>query len=274
MMYSGNPYLQEQARVVIERSGSFLNPSGQLPHHFEQVTPTYIALSGATQTGPNLFWTLTALRYAKESGNADWLRGYMPTLRRSVKFLLDLIDPGYSLLYCPGSLMIDVFIREQFTSDSNAMMVGLLNEFAEAELFMGNATGAAYLRNVAANIITQMNAILWNTVENDHYITQRDKDNTTRDFVDYDSNLIAIATGVAPPDRVPRILKRIDGGRCSHGRATFVSEIYYGPKDCFNGIDCLLAGLRAPDNYRRITISILYFLCPLSIARVLFFFRS
>ena len=47
------------------RSGSFLKVSddkfnGQLPHHFQGDKPTYTALSGATQTGPNTFWTKTA----------------------------------------------------------------------------------------------------------------------------------------------------------------------------------------------------------------------
>ena len=235
MMYSGNPYLQEQARTVIERSGAFMKPTGQLPHHFEGVVPTYIALSGATQTGPNLFWMLTALRYAKESGNSVWLKNYMPTLRLSLKFLLDLLDPEHHLLYCPGSLMIDVFIRQQLTTDSNAMMVALLREFAEAELYMSNHTGADQINSIANNIVDQINNLLWSDTDNDHFITQRNKDNTTRDFVDYDANLIAVAYRVAEGERAQRILKRVDSGRCTHGRATFVSEKYYGPKDCFKG---------------------------------------
>ena len=134
---------------MIERSGSVLKPSGQLPHHFEGIEPTYVALSGATQTGPNLFWTLTALRYAKETGSSSWLQSYMPTLRQSVQFLLSLLDPSQGLLSCPGSLMIDVFIRQHLTSDSNAMMVGLLREFAEAEIFMNNTARAAQLNTIA-----------------------------------------------------------------------------------------------------------------------------
>eukprot|EP00048_Salpingoeca_helianthica_P022441 m.18288 g.18288 ORF g.18288 m.18288 type:complete len:773 (-) comp7326_c0_seq2:38-2356(-) len=234
MMYSGDFYLIEQARLVLERSGSFLLPSGQLPHHFEGVKPTYIALSGATQTGPNLFWTLTCLRYVKESGDTAWLQSYMPKLRQSLSFLLSLRTPT-GLLSCPGSLMIDVFIREHLTSDTNAMMVGLLIEFADAELFLGNTTGAGRLQAIASDITSAMNALLWNEEQNDHFVTQRNPDNTTRDFVDYDANLIAVANGVTSPDRSRAILKRIDGGRCTHGRATFVSELYYGPKDCFNG---------------------------------------
>jgi hypothetical protein len=61
LIYSGNTYLQQQARLVLERSGDFLKPNGQLPHHFEKDVPTYLALSGATQTGPNTFWVKSAL---------------------------------------------------------------------------------------------------------------------------------------------------------------------------------------------------------------------
>jgi hypothetical protein len=93
LIYSGEPFLQEQARTVIERSGSWLcigevekNNTctyGQLPHHFVGTTPTFLALSGATQTGPNTFWTKSALQYARNSGNLAWLKSYMPTLRAS-----------------------------------------------------------------------------------------------------------------------------------------------------------------------------------------------
>ena len=53
MLYTGDPYLQQQAKDVLMRSGAFLNQStGQVPHHFQKDQPTYLALSGATQTGP------------------------------------------------------------------------------------------------------------------------------------------------------------------------------------------------------------------------------
>ena len=60
LIYSGEPFLQEQARTVIERSGAWLCIGevekkntctyGQLPHHFVGDKPTVLALSGATQT--------------------------------------------------------------------------------------------------------------------------------------------------------------------------------------------------------------------------------
>jgi hypothetical protein len=90
MIYSNNKYLQDQAIrcvhppplhtlcvhpppshtslfSVVKRSGQFLKTTGdkfngQLPHHFQGTTPTFTALSGATQTGPNTFWTKTALQ--------------------------------------------------------------------------------------------------------------------------------------------------------------------------------------------------------------------
>ncbi len=130
--------------------------------------------------GPNLFWTLTALEYAKVTGDMEWyalcpenpssagplcpccgmpvfharrawrtvrgaarpcalrhvpvcvpvyvpvcvgvcavcrLEGYMPKLRSSVGFLLGFLDPKTNLLSVPGSLFIDVFIRQNYTSE-------------------------------------------------------------------------------------------------------------------------------------------------------------
>jgi hypothetical protein len=59
----------------------------------------------------------------------------------------------------------------------------------------------------------------------DHYVTQMDPNGTVRDFIDYDANLIACATGVATTDRCTALLGRVDKGRCAHAKATFVSEV-------------------------------------------------
>ena len=63
-----------------------MHTDGQLPHHFVGDKPAFLALSGATQTGPNTFWTKSALQYARNSGNLAWLKSYMPTLRASAAF--------------------------------------------------------------------------------------------------------------------------------------------------------------------------------------------
>ena len=215
-------------------------PSCHIPHHLVQDKPTYLALSGATQTGPNTFWTLSALAYARNTGNLTWLRNYMPTLRAAAGYCFQLIDPIKALLKAPGSLMIDVFIRDNFTSDSNAMVVGFLNEFAEAEDALGNTTGAAALRQLSTRVAAAVNSNLWadERAGADHYITQLNPDGSTRDFVDYDANLIAIAHGVANASRAERIFERIDRGRCSAasgGGPQFVSEVWYGPSDTTHG---------------------------------------
>lgn len=115
-----------QVRLVLERSGAFINAKGQLPHHFVDDKPVFQALSGATQTGPNVFWILSCFNYVKHSGNMTWLQAcahtagvstvlplirfhrYMPTLRHASSFLFDLIDPVIGLINAPGSLYIDV----------------------------------------------------------------------------------------------------------------------------------------------------------------------
>lgn len=231
LLLVGDEYLAEQVRMVLERTGSFINSNGQIPHHFSHLSPVWKGM-GPTQTGPNIFWVLSCLNYAKATGNLEWLKNYMHILRNASNFLLDLFDPRFGLIAAPGSLFIDVFYRGNFTSDSNAMLVSFFREFADAERVIGNTTGATKLEELASQIIINMNKYLWESHDNDHYITQLNPDNTTRDFVDYDANFIALAHGVTSKDQAGRAFKRLDGGRCTHGRATFVSEKYYGVNDC------------------------------------------
>ena len=126
--------------------------TGQLPHHFNGPKPYFLALSGETQTGPNVFWVKTALQYDASSGDFDWLRSYLPTLRTASNFVFDLIKKDSDLLYAPGSLMVDVFIQNNYTSDSNAMVVGFLQDFAAAERLVGNATRADELEEISVKV--------------------------------------------------------------------------------------------------------------------------
>jgi len=111
-----------------------------------------------------------------------------------------------------------------------------LNQLAEAEEFFGNSTKAEQFRTLAGNLVDAINLHLWSKTENDHYITNLNADGSIRDFVDYDANTLAVAFGVATPNRASALLKRVDGGKCTHaGRATYVSEIYYNASNCFIG---------------------------------------
>ena len=60
-------------------------------------------------------------------------------------FLDNAFVPSVGLYNAPGSLQIDVFIRQNYTADSNAMLVILCELFADAEDFLGNAVSSSRL---------------------------------------------------------------------------------------------------------------------------------
>jgi len=126
------------------------------------------------------------------------------------------------------------------------MMVGFLNEFADAEAADGNSTGATTLRQKATDMATAVNKYLWDGT--DHYVTQVDPDDmncaqthSCRDFVDYDSNLIAVAHSIPPTHALGEaVLHRIDTGiqKCTMhqgGGPQWTSEIWYGKHDTTSG---------------------------------------
>jgi len=196
------------------------------------------------QTGPNVFTVLAALRYAGASGDVEWLGAWAPTLRAMMGFLDARFHADVGLYLAPGSLQIDVFVRANYTADTNAAMVLLTELFSDAEAALGNATGAAAYAARADAVRAGMNAHLL-APAGDHYCTQSDPAPgggvlaCTRDFVDYDANLLAVAAQVpATAAAGARILARVDAGNCTHkGRATWVSEVHYGKADCVNGND-------------------------------------
>jgi len=131
-----------------------------------------------------------------------------------------------------------VFLRWNYTTDTNAMLVGFFREFALAEDAVGNATGANDLRDLSNEIAQAINEHLWAAEDagSDHYVTQWDGPElgTYRDFVDYDANMIAAAHGIPSEADASALFKRVDGGRC-RASATFVSETWYGPNDTTDG---------------------------------------
>jgi hypothetical protein len=198
----------------------------------------------------------------------------MGPLRDAVWFLVqqNFLDwsrpstfPKVGLIQTPGSLWIDPLLRGNFTLDTNAMAVRLFRRFAEAEAFLGNATGAAAAVAVADRISDRLNALLWSGSGGrggggggrngssgrtaagvdtggggsgagtgdrgggDHFITQLNPDNSTLDMVDYDGNLLAVAHGVASSGRSASIMARIARGACArpNGYGTAVSEVPY-----------------------------------------------
>ncbi|HTV42604.1 MAG TPA: hypothetical protein VMF08_18715 [Candidatus Sulfotelmatobacter sp.] len=234
LSYSGNSYLQEQARQILELAEDHLN-HGQVPHHFIDGTPTYIAISRATQTGPNIFWVLAAIDYADATGDESWLRANYPQLKAATDWVLDNYDPNRKLVKVGGPLFIDVFIRRGYTLDSNAMLLRLLPEMSAVAEFCGNSADADRYTRLAAAIKEGLNEALWDG--HDHYVTQRNGDWSVRDMVDYDGNYAAVAFGAADEKQAAAIFQRLDSGTHTHpgNRGTWTSEKYYGPADCFGG---------------------------------------
>ncbi|HEY1790000.1 MAG TPA: hypothetical protein VGJ73_17775, partial [Verrucomicrobiae bacterium] len=234
LSFSGNPYLQNQARRIVELAAAHIN-HGQVPHHFIDGTPTYIAISRATQTGPNIFWVLAAIDYANSAGNESWLREHYPQLKAATDWVLDCYDPGRKLVKVGGPLFIDVFIRQGYTLDSNAMLLHLLPEMSAVAEFCDDGASANRYSQLAGAIKEGLNTGLWDG--HDHYITQRNADWSTRDMVDYDGNYAAVAFGAANQEQAAAIFRRLDGGPHTHpgNRGTWTSEKYYGPQDCFGG---------------------------------------
>lgn len=219
----------------------FTSRSGQLMHHFITMLPTYDSIAGSEQLGPNVFWTMTVLRYASLTQDYDWALKMFPFIDLSTHFLLTFFDESKDLISAPGPLWIDVIVRENFTTDSNAILVPLLLEIADFYDYLDvDADFATLLRDISARISVAMNEQLWavaglGTGEDDHFITQLNPDGSSRDFIDFDSNLIAVAFGIASEERSKKILKRVDGYEYSHIRATWCSEKPYSGdrEDCY-----------------------------------------
>lgn len=280
MLYSGDSYLMNEVRKVIERTAETMcgigkeadasycdagssrrhpreasriavtHPlsdvkredkmkprTGQLMHHFINLEPTYESIATSEQLGPNIFWSLSAIRYASLSNDAAWLERMLPYFELCARFLASFYDEDQGMLLVPGPLWIDVLVRENYTSDSNAIAPYVFREIAEVfEHFDTLPHFSDELRRMAEKITTSMNKALWDSLSDDHYITQLDSDlTTTRDFVDYDSNLLAVAFHVAPDDRVGKLLQRVDSGAHTHVRGTWCCEVPYSgdAEDCY-----------------------------------------
>lgn len=231
---------------------------GQLMHHFVNLVPTYESIAGSEQLGPNVFWTWSCLRYISVTQDYNWAIKMFPYIDLSVKYLLTFYDESRGMISAPGPLWIDVLVRENYTSDSNAIMVPFLQlaadayemyeEIIETENSASMHQFANELRSISSTIAVTMATELWDKNSNDHFITQLDPSGETRDFVDYDSNLLAVAFGAvslgsggneaAALSRMTQILARVDAGNYTHIRATWCSEKPYSGDAC----DCYIVG--------------------------------
>ena len=235
LSYSGDAYLECQARQVLELALSGITASGQIPHHFTDTQPTYVALSGAPQTGPNIFWSLAVVDYVSATGDLAWLQRNWFYLRRATAWVLEHYDGDRQLLCVSGPLWVDVFKRDGYAFDTNVMAVHFLRQVASAASLMNDHQTVDRLKTIANEITVGLEQLFDG---NDHYITSKSRDwLKTVDMVDAD-NYAAIAFGVTTdPERIKRIFARLDNAPHTHpnGRGTWVSEVYYALDDCYLG---------------------------------------
>lgn len=109
-MYSGDPALQLEARRLIEAS-MFAMQGGRIPHNFVNNTPVFHAISGANQTGPNLFWLDAALVYVANTGDTAWLQRSLTNMTAALGYLTAMYKPSHNLLLAPGPLWIDTLVH-------------------------------------------------------------------------------------------------------------------------------------------------------------------
>jgi neutral trehalase len=119
------------------------------------------------------------------------------------------------------------------------MLVAFFNDFADAEEAVGDMQEAKRLRELSAKVSRAVDKLLWSEEEDDHYITQLRLDGSKRDMVDYDANFIALAHGIASPERAAKVFKRIDSNNLTHVAPTYVSEKYYGKLTGFDKVQTL-----------------------------------
>jgi hypothetical protein len=84
MVYSGEPALFQRAKHILQLTAKYIPKEHVVPHHLifgrGIVFPAWNALSTASQPGPNIFWTLSCLRYAGASGDLEFLVEIWPTI--------------------------------------------------------------------------------------------------------------------------------------------------------------------------------------------------
>jgi len=231
LAFSGDSYAEREARRILNRAVSGMLDTGQMPHHFDGEEPLYVAISGAAQTGPNLFLTLAALDYVSATGDTDWLRSVWPSLVKAIDWVADFYDDDRRLLNVIGPLWVDVFRREGYTFDTNAAAVHVLERVADAADHLGEPSTARRYRQIAEAIRGGLES-LWSV---DHYITARGRDwDTIHDMVDSESYL-AVGFGLVDSARAATIIERMDKVDHMHpaGRGTWVSEVYYGVDECY-----------------------------------------
>lgn len=235
LAFSGIPFLQQQARMIVERSVDGIRPDGLVPHHFDGEEPLYLAISGSPQPGPNMFLIEAAIEIACATGDVEWFQdAWARGLRRAAEWLLRQRNPETGLLSVTGALWADTFRRAGITLDTNAMALRTFRRAAGAARTAGDDIGDRL--EAAADAVKTGFGALW-AASDDHFVTSIAADGTMLDDHVDTENYLAIATGAATPEQARRIVDLFDDHPLTHpgGRGTYVSLRPYTAADCYGG---------------------------------------
>jgi hypothetical protein len=230
---SGDSILETEARRILERAARHQNHEGQIPHHFDGDEPVWMAISGATQPGPNLFWLIALHDYYCNTGDEAFLRKHHAALLRAVAWLEKCYDPQHKLIHAAGSLWIDVFRKSGFTFDVNVTAIWVLSRLASLCGHGGDVASQGRIGQFVDYLREGIGA-LW---EKDHFITSVARNGTRHDMWDSD-NYAAVGFGlICDRPRAERLMQFMDGIPHMHpgGKGTWVSGKYYDAVQCYNG---------------------------------------
>ncbi len=235
LAFSGVPFLQREARMIVERSVGGIRPDGLVPHHFDGEEPLYLAISGSPQPGPNMFLIEAAIEIACATGDLEWFTNiWTGGLRRAAEWLLQQRDSDTGLLRVTGALWADTFRRAGITLDTNAMALRTFRRAAGAARIAGDDISDRLA--TAADAVKAGFGALW-AVSDDHFVTSIAPDGTVLDDHVDTENYLAIATGGATAEQAGRIVELFDNHPLTHpgGRGTYVSLRPYTAADCYGG---------------------------------------
>ena len=149
---SGDSKMETEARGILKRAASHQKADGQIPHHFDNEDPVWLAISGASQLGPNLFWLIAAHDYFCNTGDEGFLQDFYLMIRLAAEWVVKRYNPVEKLIVADGPLWIDVFRKSGYTYDSNAMAIWVLGRIAPLCSHCGDSAMEKRLLQVVADL--------------------------------------------------------------------------------------------------------------------------
>ncbi|MHA1731194.1 MAG: family 78 glycoside hydrolase catalytic domain [Promethearchaeota archaeon] len=180
-------------------------------------TPGDWELHGTTIPDYTLYWISTLHEYYWYTGDAGLVEALFPRVLEAVKWFLEYVDPNTGLLSgLPYWIFVDWSENDKWGSPChvNAQFHGVLEQvvFLGREIGWDGAVGR--LEGTARRLADGINRYLWDEPRGayvDAVVVAPDGVTIERwsTKLTFHSNALVVLHGIAPPDRVPRILENV-----------------------------------------------------------------